>query len=42
MLIDNYQKLMDYINEWVPMRGVEGLKSYYDGLEAARRSKKSK
>lgn len=36
----NYQALMDFINEWVPLRGVEGLKSYYDGLEAARRSKR--
>lgn len=36
----NYSKLMDFINEWLPMRGVEGLKSYYDGLEAARRSKR--
>lgn len=38
----NYQALMDFINEWVPLRGVEGLMSYYDGLEAARKSKKSK
>ena len=37
----NYQALMNFINEWVPTRGVEGLKSYYDGLEAARRSKRS-
>ena len=35
-----YQQLIDFINEWVPLRGVEGLKSYYDGLEAARRSKR--
>lgn len=34
-----YQQLIDFINEWVPMRGVEGLKSYYDGLEAARKNK---
>ena len=34
-----YQKLIDYINDWVPMRGVEGLKSYYDGLETARARK---
>ena len=38
----NYQALMDFINEWVPLRGVEGLMSYYDGLEAARKSQKSK
>lgn len=38
----NYQALMDFINELVPLRGVEGLMSYYDGLEAARKSKKSK
>ena len=38
----NYQALMDFINEWVPLRGVEGLMSYYDGLEATRKSKKSK
>jgi len=35
-----YQALIDYINDWVPLRGVEGLKSYYDGLVAARKSKK--
>lgn len=34
-----YQALIDFINEWVPKRGVEGLKSYYDGLEAARKAK---
>ena len=34
-----YQKLIDYINDWVPMRGVDGLKSYYDGLETARARK---
>lgn len=34
-----YQQLIDFINEWVPMRGVEGLKSYYDGLAAARKNK---
>lgn len=32
-----YQQLIDFINEWVPLRGVEGLKSYYDGLAAARK-----
>ena len=35
-----YQALIDYINEWVPLRGVDGLKAYYDGLAAARRGKK--
>ena len=35
-----YQALINFINEWVPKRGVDGLKSYYDGLEAARRKKK--
>lgn len=35
----NYQKLLDFLNEWVPLRGVEGLKSYYDGLEAARKGR---
>ena len=35
----NYQALINFINEWVPKRGVDGLKSYYDGLEAARRKK---
>lgn len=38
----NYQALIDFINEWVPKRGVDGLKSYYDGLEAARRAKRKK
>lgn len=38
----NYQALINFINEWVPKRGVEGLKSYYDGLEAARRIKREK
>lgn len=38
----NYQALMNFINEWVPKRGVDGLKSYYDGLEAARRIKRKK
>lgn len=37
----NYHPLIDFINEWVPLRGVEGLKSYYDGLADAHRSKKS-
>lgn len=35
-----YQALIDFINEWVPLRGVDGLKAYYDGLAAARKSKK--
>jgi hypothetical protein len=38
----NYQALLNFINEWVPRRGVEGLKSYYDGLEAARHAKSKK
>lgn len=38
----NYHALIDFINEWVPKRGVEGLKSYYDGLEVARKGKESK
>lgn len=37
-----YQALIDFINEWVPLRGVEGLKSYYDGLAAARKGKKKR
>ena len=35
----NYQALIDFINEWVPLRGVEGLKAYYDGLADARRKR---
>ena len=31
----HYQKLIEFINDWVPARGVEGLKSYYDSLEEA-------
>lgn len=31
----SYQKLIDFINEWYPRRGVDGLKSYYDDLAAA-------
>ena len=34
-----YQALIDFINDWVPLRGVDGLKSYYDGLAEARRRK---
>lgn len=37
----NYSALIDFINEWVPLRGVDGLKSYYDGLADARRRKKA-
>lgn len=35
----SYQALIDFINEWVPLRGVEGLKAYYDGLADARRKR---
>lgn len=38
----NYQALLDFFNEWVPKRGVDGLKSYYDGLEAARGKKRTR
>lgn len=38
----NYKALLKFINDWVPKRGVDGLKSYYDGLEAARRAKRDK
>lgn len=31
----NYRKLIEFINDWVPARGVDGLKSYYDALESA-------
>lgn len=36
----NYHALIKFINDWVPKRGVDGLKSYYDGLEAARKGKR--
>ena len=36
-----FSALIDYINGWVPLRGVDGLKSYYDGLADARRRKKA-
>jgi hypothetical protein len=36
----NYQALINFINDWVPLRGVEGLKSYYDGLADAKKRKK--
>ncbi len=32
----NYNKLIDFISDWVPACGVEGLKRYYDRLETAR------
>lgn len=38
----NYHALMKFINDWEPKRGVGGLRSYYDGLEAARKGKRSK
>lgn len=28
----NYQKLIEFIGEWVPVRGVDGQKEYYDML----------
>lgn len=28
----NYNKLIEFIGEWVPVRGVEGQKEYYDML----------
>lgn len=28
----NYQKLIEFIGEWVPIRGVDGQKEYYDML----------
>lgn len=30
----NYRKLIEFISEWIPARGVDGLKSYYDALES--------
>lgn len=35
----NYRALLDFIDTWTPARGVKGLKSYYDKLEAARKKK---
>ena len=32
----NYQKLINFIADWVPARGVEGLKRYFDTLASAR------
>lgn len=31
----NYRKLIEFISDWVPARGVDGLKSYYDDMESA-------
>lgn len=36
----NYEALLKFIDNWMPKRGVKGLMSYYDGLEAARKEKK--
>jgi len=36
----NYKALLDFIEQWEPARGVDGLKSYYDGLEAARKTRR--
>lgn len=36
----NYQALLNYIAEWVPMRGVKGQMKYYDNLEADRQNKR--
>lgn len=33
----NYAKLIEFIGEWVPIRGVEGQKEYYDALARAKR-----
>lgn len=30
----NYQKLIEFIADWTPARGVKGLMAYYDALEA--------
>lgn len=38
----NYQALINFLNEWVPKRGVDGLKAYYDGLAESRRRKSRK
>lgn len=29
----NYQKLIEFIADWTPARGVDGLKSYFDALD---------
>ncbi len=31
----NYQKLIDFIADWTPARGVDGLKTYFDNLTKA-------
>ena len=31
----NYQKLIDFIADWTPARGVDGLKTYFDNLSKA-------
>lgn len=31
----NYSKLIEFIGEWVPIRGVDGQKAYYDSLAKA-------
>ena len=36
----NYKALIEFINTWVPSRGVEGQKAYYDRLESSRKAKK--
>lgn len=36
----NYEALIEFISTWVPSRGVDGQKAYYDRLEAARKAKK--
>lgn len=33
----NYKELIEFIHDWVPMRGVDGLKEYYDNLEKAKK-----
>lgn len=38
----NYQALIDFINTWVPLRGVDGLKAYYDELVEAKKFKRRK
>lgn len=37
----NYQALLNFINDWQPKRGVNGLKDYYDKLAAIRREKRN-
>jgi len=33
----SYQQLIEFISEWIPSRGVDGLKNYFDKLEASRK-----